>query len=133
MERKLLLEIIDNKKSEPVKVVKVKNLGCGVVKETELTVRLGTEYATILTEDKAAEHRTLPWGHWLAGYENKVLEHKENYYLRVVDPTDIKSRYLLNNEEITESAAIDLVGARKLATSESKVFNINFENIIRLE
>ena len=83
----------------------------------------------------------MPWGKWLEGYENLVIEHKNNLYMRVTvkDPsnpnlkTDIlATRYLLNGEEVSRETVAEIIGEKKMTTKESLVYNINFENIIKI-
>lgn len=124
------------KKGCYVKLTKVKDLGNGVTKESDMRIRLGVAYAN-MSINEGRQTAPLAWGHWVEGLENIVLEHKGNYYLRVSstnpehleDSKDvIATRYLLNNEEISYEEASALIGNKK-SSKPSPVYNIKFENI----
>ena len=131
MNREDILNIINTKRNGTIELVKTKDFGKGIIKETSMTVELGVEYRT-LVEAKEYESKTshsLPWGHWLEGYENLIIEHKDSYYLRVANPNVTGSRYVIDGVETDPETAEKLIPASKLKSSESVIYNIKFENI----
>lgn len=126
-----VLKIIDSKRNGTIELVKTKDFGKGIVKETTMTVELGVEYRTLLEakEYDSKERHPLPWGHWLEGYENLIIEHKDAYYLRVANPTVTRSRYMVEGVETDSETAEKLIAPSKLKSSESVIYNIKFENI----
>lgn len=138
--QEILQKIANVGKGRYLKLTKVKDLGNGIVKESDLRMRVGVTYANM---EVNAEKQTgsLPWGHWVDGLENLVIEHKGNYYLRVtaVDPEHpercadvLSTRYLQNGSEISKEAVVAQIGEKKMETKASLVYNIKFENIISL-
>lgn len=128
----------NNRRGTYTSLTKVKDFGNGLVKETDMTIRLGVSYANLRT-NKDRVVGTLPWGRWVPGLENYVIEHTDkkgnyNLYLRVTSTNAhiSKSRYLLNGQEVDKSVAEAMIGPKKLETKESEVYNINFKNIVRL-
>lgn len=134
MENKEIFEILPRvKKGRYVSIRKRKDLGKGVTKISDVVIRLGVNYAHMKVNE-GREVGPLPWGHWVEGYEGLVIEHKGAYYLRVANgyTKHVKSRYFLHGEEVDESIAASVVGAAKLASSDSAVFNVRFENIVAI-
>ena len=138
--QEIMARVIEAKKGRYVSLTKMKDLGSGVVKETDMVIRLGVSYANMaINADK--QTGSLPWGKWVEGLENLVIEHKGNYYLRVSSTTPenpdsgadvIATRYLLNGEEISRMDALSIVGEKKMSGNASPVYNLKFENILRL-
>jgi hypothetical protein len=126
-----ILNIINEKRNGTIELVKTKDFGKGIIKETSMSVELGVEYKTLVEakEYEAKEHHHLPWGHWLEGYENLIIEHKDSYYLRVSNAKTTGSRYMIDGVETDPETAEKLIAPSKLKSSESVVFNIKFENI----
>ncbi len=121
------------KKGTYVPLTKIKDYGNGLVKKTDMVIRLGVSYQNMeINKDRVVE--PLPWGSWVPGLENYVIEHKGNYYLRVSNTNShiSKSKYLLNNIEITKEIAETYIDPKKLKSKESAVYNIKFENIISI-
>lgn len=138
--QQILEKIAQCKKGRYVSLCKAKDLGCGVVKETDMVIRLGVNYAN-MGINEGRQTGSLPWGHWVEGLENLVLEHKGNYYLRITSTTPenpesgadiVATRYLLNGELISKEAALSLVGEKKMKGNPSPVYNLKFENILRI-
>lgn len=136
----ILAKVIEAKKGSYVSLTKVKDLGEGVVKETDMVIRLGVNYAN-LAINEGKQIGSLKWGSWVEGLENLVLEHKGNYYLRITSTTPenpesgadvVATRYLLNGEEISRMDALNIVGEKKMSGSASPVYNLKFANILRL-
>lgn len=138
--QEILTKLAEIKKGRYISLCKKKDLGQGITKESDMIIRLGVSYANMSVN---ANHETgsLPWGHWVPGLENLVVEHKGNYYLRVtsVDPEHLErgsdiiaTRYLKDGREISRDEVIAAVGEKKFASKASVVYNIKFENIIRL-
>lgn len=126
-----VLNIINEKRNGTIELVKIKDFGKGIIKETTMTVELGVEYKTLVEakEYEAKEKHSLPWGHWLEGYENLIIEHKDAYYLRVANPSVTGSKYVVNGVETDPETAEKLIAPSKLKSSESVIYNIKFENI----
>ena len=113
-----------------VNLMKSKELGNGIVKYTKMTIRLGVDYSH-MKEGKENPDK-LPWGEWLIN--GMVITHKGNLYLRVANSytKNTKSWYVRDGKEIEKSMVVAELGEKKLASSESAVYNIKFENIIEL-
>ena len=45
-------------------------------------------------DDRVFTALSLPWGHWVDGFENKLIEHKGNLYLRYYDVANAKTKSL---------------------------------------
>lgn len=128
------------KKGRYISLTKVKDLGEGIVKESDMRIRIGVSYANMsVNADKATG--SLPWGTWVPGFENLVVEHKGNYYLRIssTTPSDVESgsdviatRYIRNGQQITKEEVVSIIGEKKMTSKPSLVYNIKFDNIIRL-
>lgn len=142
--QEILTKLAEIKKGRYFNLTKVKELGKGIVKESDMVIRLGVSYANMAI-NKDRETGSLPWGQWVEGLENLVVRHVkdnvENYYLRITstDPAHpesgadvIATRYLLNGEQITKEQVLEMIGEKKLSGSASSVYNVKFENIIRL-
>ena len=137
-------EIIDKikeaKKGSYIKLTKVKDLGEGVVKESDMVIRLGVSYANMaINKDRITQ--PLKWGHWVEGLENLVLEHKGQYYLRITskDPEHpesgadvIATRYMRGDKSISKEEALQIVGEKNMSSSASSVYNIKFCNIVSI-
>lgn len=81
---------------------------------------------------KDKEVKELPWGQYVSGYEGILIEHKGNYYVRVVT-SGTKAR------PTTEYVGLDLSADKekfRTGTFEKKentnVFCINLKNIVRV-
>ena len=138
--QEIIAKVLEAKKGRYVSLSKVKDLGEGVRKETDMVIRLGVNYAN-MEINAGRQTGSLPWGAWVEGLENLVLEHKGNYYLRVTSTTPenpesgadvIATRYILNGRVISKEEAIAIVGEKKMKGSASPVYNLKFENILRL-
>lgn len=138
--QQIMAKVLEAKKGRYISLSKAKDLGKGVVKESDMVIRLGVNYAN-MSINEGKQTGSLPWGHWVEGLENLVLEHKGNYYLRITSTTPenpqsgadvIATRYLLNGEQITREEAIAIVGEKKMKGSASPVYNLKFENILRI-
>lgn len=139
METNEILKVLKSKrKGTYSSLTKIKDFGNGVVKETEMTVRLGVDYSK-LSSNEGRQTGSLPWGKWVEGLENYVIEHTDkkgnhNMYLRVTSSGShiSKSKYLLNGQEVDKSVVESMIGSKKLESKESEVYNINFKNITKL-
>lgn len=138
--QEILTKLAEIKKGRYFSLTKVKELGKGIVKESDMVIRLGVSYANMAI-NKDRETGSLPWGQWVEGLENLVVEHKGNYYLRITstDPANpesgadvIATRYLMEGQEISKAQVIEMIGEKKLSGSASSVYTVKFENIIRL-
>ena len=136
--QEILTKLAEAKKGRYINLTKVKDLGQGIVKESDMVIRLGVAYSNMkINEDRQTGQ--LPWGHWVEGLENLVIEHKGNFYLRIssTDPANpesgadvVATRYLKDGAEITKHDVLTLVGEQK--GSASPVYNVKFENILKL-
>lgn len=138
--QEILQKLQNTKKGTYVSLTKVKDLGNDIIKESDMRIRVGVSYKN-LKVNKDKEIQPLPWGKWVKGLENLVVEHKGNYYLRITstNPNDLEkasdviaTRYIQNGVEISKEEVINQIGEKKLASSSSMVYNIKFDNIIRI-
>lgn len=130
-------EIIDTikgiKKGTWVRLEKQKYLDKDIKKITSMTIRLGVDYTHIKAVGK--DHcGQLPWGHWVEGLEGLVIEHKGHYYLRVANAytKGTYSNYYIGGQEVSKESVEKLIGSEKLETKENAIYNIKFENIIKI-
>ena len=138
--QEILQKLQNTKKGTYVSLTKVKDLGNDIIKESDMRIRVGVSYKN-LKANKNKEIQPLPWGKWVKALENLVVEHKGNYYLRITstNPNDLEkasdviaTRYIQNGVEISKEEVINQIGEKKLASSSSMVYNIKFDNIIRI-
>lgn len=136
----ILEKIRELKKGTYLTLTKQKILAEGLVKETDMRIRFGVSYQN-LKINEGRQVGSLPWGQWVEGLENICIEHKGNYYLRVTstnpenpDEGDdiLANRYLFNGKEITKEKAIEIAGEKPFKSHASAVYNIKFENIVRI-
>lgn len=131
--QQILNKVKDLKKGAYVSLVKTKDLGAGVLKITNMVIRLGVEYSHM----KANLNKvcgSLPWGNWLTNYEGLVIEHKGQLYLRVANSytQNSSSEYYYNGSKVSKEFVISLIGEKKLASKPSDVYCIKFDNIIKI-
>ena len=138
--QEILQKLQTTKKGTYVSLTKVKDLGNDIIKESDMRIRVGVNYRN-LKANKNKEIQPLPWGKWVKGLENLVVEHKGNYYLRITstNPNDLEkasdviaTRYIQKGKEISKEEVINQIGEKKLTSSPSMVYNIKFDNIIRI-
>lgn len=138
--QEILQKLQNTKKGTYVSLTKIKDLGNDIIKESDMRIRVGVNYKN-LKANKNKEIQPLPWGKWVKGLENLVVEHKGNYYLRITstNPNDLEkasdviaTRYIQNGKEISKEEVINQIGEKKLTSSPSMVYNIKFDNIIRI-
>ena len=138
--QEILQKLQNTKKGTYVSLTKIKDLGNDIIKESDMRIRVGVNYKN-LKANKDKEIQPLPWGKWVKGLENLVVEHKGNYYLRITstNPNDLEkasdviaTRYIQNGKEISKEEVINQIGEKKLTSSPSMVYNIKFDNIIRI-
>lgn len=136
--QEILNKLAEVKKGRYASLTKVKDLGHGIVKESDMVIRLGVSYANMAINE-GKQTGSLPWGEWVEGLENLVITHKGKYYLRVsaISPENpengakvIATRYLRDGAEISREEVASIIGNEK--GSASAVYNIKFENIKRL-
>lgn len=136
--QEILAKLAEAKKGRYINLTKVKDLGQGIVKESDMVIRLGVAYSNMKINENRQTGK-LPWGHWVEGLENLVIEHKGKFYLRIssTDPANpesgadvVATRYLKDGAEITKHDVVTLVGEQK--GSASPVYNVKFENILKL-
>lgn len=119
------------RKGRFVALRKKKDLGGGVTKVSDMVIRLGVDYSKMKINE-GRQTGSLPWGHWVPGYEQLVIEHKGVYYLRVASSYSKhgKAAYFLNGMEISRDHAASIVGEKKMESKSLDVCNIKFENLI---
>lgn len=136
--QEILMKLAEAKKGRYINLTKTKDLGQGIVKESDMVIRLGVSYANMQINENRQTGQ-LPWGKWVEGLENLVIEHKGNYYLRITstDPANpengadvIATRYLMNGVEVTKQEVRALIGEEK--GGASPVYNVKFDNILKL-
>ena len=96
-----------------------KKAGHSVVKITTATARKGITYKNLgavqrrleekvangeMTKEEALNYKPhLSWGQWKKGFENLLLEHKGNDYLRLyTSPNKSKVRWMVDGVEMTK-------------------------------
>ena len=136
-----IIERVRNaKKGRCIHLTKVKPLGNGIVKESEMVIRLGVNYQN-LSMNEGRVTGGLKWGHWVEGLENLVLEHKGQYYLRITSKTPehpedgadvVSTRYLKGSKILSKEDVIAEVGSKPLEGRAAPVYNIKFENIVSI-
>lgn len=90
-----------NKRGNPLANAKV-------VKLTKAVLQFGYSYENAvnnrIAEGESFEAESLPWGKWVEGFENKILEHKGEYYARFYEKKNDHREvyYLVNGELATE-------------------------------
>ena len=138
--QQIIEKILQAKKGRYIKFTKTKDLGNGIIKESDMVIRLGVNYAN-MEINKDREIQPLKWGSWVDGLEGLVLEHKGNYYLRITstDPSHpesgadvVATRYSLNGRNISKDEVINLVDGKNLVSKASSVYNVKFENIVSI-
>lgn len=74
-----------------------------IEKYTDLVVRMGISYPN-MKQNQNRVTGPLPWGKWMAGYENYLIEHKGKVYLRLYKGSvhKEKSVWYLNGKETTQ-------------------------------
>lgn len=138
--------INDKKGGTYITFVKNKELGNGFSKQSTMNMRIGVSYANMkINEDKQTGE--LPWGKWVKGFENYIIEHTPkgktelNYYLRVSSKTPdnpdgntdtLETKYFHDGKEVTKEEVLAVVGEKKLSSDFSAVYNINFDNILSI-
>lgn len=104
--------------------------GYEIVKITEGIYRIGINYYNI-KENKNKEIKPMLWGENVEGYENYLIQYKNNLYLKVYTTKHkSKSVYFLNGEPIEKSKLIEM-GLIKPSNPTTR-FNINIENILAI-
>ena len=134
MKKELILnEIKEAKKGSYVSLTKTKDLGKGIIKLSSMVVRLGVSYKHMKDAPQQSTGQ-LPWGEWMPGYEGYVIQHKGIYYLRVADgrtKAKSKTKYIdENGNELSRDEVISKIGASKLASNQSLVYCIKFDDIV---
>ena len=136
-----------------VKIPKKYGINGKVTKRTAKQVQLAYNYESAVNRHLANEGKdkdfnalSLPWGAWVEGAENRVIEHKGAYYARMYDFKGNKladDEYFVNGESASaeDVAIIKAYEASKTHSSRQGVSNgnevrptaVNFANIIYLK
>lgn len=138
--QEILNKLAEVKKGKYISLKKKKDLGENILGEkitkiSDLVIRLGVDYANMaINKDRTTPIQNLKWGQWVEGLEGLVIEHKGNYYLRVASAysNTNKSTYYLNDQQITKEEVVQMLGEKKVQSSNPDVYNIKFENILAL-
>lgn len=138
--QEILNKLGEVKKGRYISLKKKKDLGEGVVKISDLVIRLGVDYANMkINENRETPIQPLKWGNWVEGLEGLVIEHtnkqgEKHYYLRVASSysNNTKTSYLLNGVEISKEEVINKIGEKKITSSNPDVYNIDFLNILTI-
>ena len=102
--------------------------------------RLGVNYGNLASVKSAGvAPGPLPYGAWVPGKENLLIENKGSYQLRVTKTGNHrqlpKVKYYLNGEEVTkeELQALNVVLPSVWnRSSDTPVFNVKLENVIKI-
>lgn len=139
-ERTVLNQILEKRKGTYMKICSKKNLEPLKKYQDEFTntYKLSTYLCRYgvrtqnMSSYKDKEVKELPWGQYVPGYEGILIEHKNQYYIRVVT-SGTKAR------PTTEYVGLDLSKDKekfRAGTFEKKestdVFCINLKNIVRV-
>lgn len=139
-EKKVLEKILEKRKGTYMKICSKKNLEPLKKYESEFAnpYKLATYLCRYgvnvqhMNSYKDKEVKELPWGQYVPGYEGILIEHKGNYYVRVVT-SGTKAR------PTTEYVGLDLSTDKEKfragtfdKTDHSDVFCINLKNIVRV-
>lgn len=134
--QEILNKLNQIKNGRYVGITKEKELAEGITKVSNIVVRVGVNYAKMNSvQESGRVVQGLPWGNWLDNYSGKVIEHKGNLYLRVANSYNAKNnkcKYYKDGKEISRQEVVALIGEKKVAGSESDVYNIKFDNIIAI-
>ena len=154
MKKELVFSTIKNiKAGHYVSLMKTRDLGKGITKISKgIVVRLGVDYSKM--KGSPAEVHSLPWGHWLKGYEGYVIEHepkeveekrkaeggtepKYEYYLRVATTKNSKHRGKTSyvdedGNSLTYEEVSKIIAPSKLKFEDTPVYTVKFEDIILL-
>lgn len=157
MKKELVFRAIKNiKAGHYVSLMKTRDLGRGITKVSSgMVVRLGVDYSKMKGTPAKDEVGSLPWGHWLPGYEGYVIEHepksvkekreaegdeepKYEYYLRVAITGNKKHRGKVSyvdqdGNEIPYEEVTKIVAPSKLKFDDTPVYTVKFDDIMMLE
>lgn len=113
-----------------------------VTKRTKAQVRFGVSYdhmASVQNKRISGElpgmNQGLRWGQWKDGYENLVIEHKGNHYLRcsLFPGARSNTQYLLDGQPVSKDELKDICNPSALKSSDTKdCFNVNMSNILSI-
>lgn len=106
-----------------------------VTKRTRGVFRLGVAYGKMKI-NQGKEIEGLPYGEWVEGMVNCLIQKGEQYYLRITKSLNKKHKvfnsYFLNGEEINYEDLMAKDMLRKQSPSTSPIRTIKIENIIRI-
>ena len=103
-----------------------------IEKHTQTVIRMGISYQNMKQNQNRITGK-LPWGQWMAGYENYLIEHKEKVYLRLYRDSihQEKTVWYLNGKETTEKYLIEN-NIMKPSTNNNACYAIQIENIVSI-
>lgn len=104
-----------------------------IEKYTDLVVRMGISFQN-MKQNQNRITGPLPWGQWMAGYENYLIEHNGKVYLRLYtdDIHSVKSVWYLNGKETTKQYLEENKIIGKKSSKDSHCYNILIDNIISI-
>lgn len=150
--KEIITKVKEAVKGRYINFTKEKELDKGYRKVTDMVIRLGVNYSHMKINAEK-ETGSLPWGHWVPGLENLVIEHTKvdkktgeelgtSYYLRISSCTPehpdsgadvVATRYYdVQGKEVTKDEVISAIGEKKMESHASAVYNVKFENIIKI-
>ncbi|MBO7694039.1 MAG: hypothetical protein J6T10_15585 [Methanobrevibacter sp.] len=148
----IIAKVKEAVKGRYINFTKEKDLGEGYRKVTDMVIRLGVDYSH-MSINANKETGPLPYGHYLPGLENLVIEHTKvdkktgeylgtSYYLRISSCTPehpdsgadvVATRYYdAQGREVSKEEVLAVVGEKKMESHASAVYNVKFENIIKI-
>ena len=148
----IIAKVKEAVKGRYINFTKEKDLGEGYRKVTDMVIRLGVDYSHMKINAEK-ETGSLPWGHWVPGLQNLVIEHTKvdkktgeylgtSYYLRISSCTPehpdsgadvIATRYYdAQGREVSKEEVVSVIGEKKMESHASAVYNVKFENIIKI-
>lgn len=106
-----------------------------VRKETTGCVHLGLNYKELMaSKGVQIGNNGLPYGVWVNGYENVLIEHNGNYQVRMYpcDTAKTNTEWYLDNNPITKQELIDMGILKAQNKPHTECFNVKLENVIDL-
>ena len=123
-------EVSMNKRNNPLANERVEKI-------TIATLQFGCSYENCVNNRTEEEFKAegLPWGSWVEGMENKVIEHKGEYYVRLYEKKNDnrKVAYFVNGERATEEqiAIIKEFAKKSYSKKQAEVGIEKYEEQVR--
>lgn len=125
----------------PLKDSEVKKAFRGRIEKSTIgNYRINLSYQKMKINE-GIQTQELPWGQWLVGYENSIIEYKNNYYLRLTPTFNCnqksKVQWYLDNKPITKKELIemDALGASQVKEKEEEIkcFVVNIQSLVSIK